>query len=295
MIERNHLSILLEIKRTGSLTAAAKNLHLTQSALSHTIKKLEQKLNVNLWKKEGRSIRFTQAGEYLLSAANALIPQLKRADQMLDSFSKGSIGLIRIGMECHPCYKWLLKVVRPYINENPNIDIDIKQNFQFGGLQALLNYDIDILVTPDPINQENITFKAVFDYQQVLVVSDTHHLAEKKQIQAQDLINEVLYSYPVDKNRLDIYTKFLNPANCIPKEHKNIENNDIIMQFVASGKGVSVLPNWLAKQYCQKMNIKILKLGKNGINKSINIGIRNEDKNIEYIKSFVEKTTLFNK
>lgn len=292
MIERHHLAILFEIKSSGSLTAAAKKLHLTQSALSHTIKKLEQKSNVNLWQKQGRSIRLTQAGEYLLSVANILLPQLEKADQMIYNFANGVRGLIRIGMECHPCYKWLLKVVEPYIKENPNVDIDIKQNFQFGGLQALLNYDIDVLVTPDPINQKNITFKAVFDYQQVLVVSSKHHLAEKKQIQPEDLINETLYSYPVDINRLDIYTKFLNLANCIPKEHKNIENNDIIMQLVAAGKGVSALPNWLVEQYYQEMNIKSLKFGKDGINKSIHIGIRNEDRDIEYIKSFVKKSSI---
>lgn len=294
MIERHHLAILFEIKKSGSLTSAAKNLHLTQSALSHTIKKLEQKAKVNLWQKQGRSIKLTKAGEYLLSVANNILPQLEKADQMIYNFAHGIRGIIRIGMECHPCYKWLLKVVNPYIKQNPNVDIDIKQNFQFGGLQALINHDIDILVTPDPIKKDNIVFKPVFDYQQVLVVSKKHHLAKKTEIQAEDLINETLYSYPVDINRLDIYTKFLNLANCSPKEHKNIENHDIIMQFVCAGKGVSSFPNWLIKEHYQDMGIKALKFGKEGINKSINIGIRKEDINIKYIQSFLNKASLYN-
>ncbi len=289
MIERSHLSILREIERNGTLTAAADRLHLTQSALTHAIKKLEQRTTVKLWNKEGRTLRLTQAGSYLLSVANRLVPQLEYADQVIERFARGEKGVIRIGMECHPCYQWLLKVVAPYIERYPEVDIDVKQQFQFGGMEALLNYDIDVLVTPDPIHQSGVTFKPVLDYQQVLVVSKQHALAKKTQVEPIDLAEEVLYSYPVDIDRLDIYSRFLNPANCRPKKHKSIEATDIMLQLVAAGRGVAALPHWLVNEYADKMAIQAVRLGKAGVSKSIYLGLRDDDQGIEYIKAFVNQ------
>ncbi len=289
MIERSHLSILREIERNGTLTAAADRLYLTQSALTHAIKKLEQRTTVKLWNKEGRTLRLTQAGSYLLSVANRLVPQLEYADQVIERFARGEKGVIRIGMECHPCYQWLLKVVAPYIERYPEVDIDVKQQFQFGGMEALINYDIDVLVTPDPIHQSGVTFKPVLDYQQVLVVSKQHALAKKTQVEPKDLAGEVLYSYPVDIDRLDIYSQFLNPANCRPKKHKNIEATDIMLQLVAAGRGVAALPHWLVNEYADKMAIQAVRLGKAGVSKSIYLGLRDDDHRIEYIKAFVNQ------
>jgi LysR family transcriptional regulator for metE and metH len=292
MIERSHLSILREIERNGSLTAAAESLHLTQSALTHAIKKLEQRSAVKLWNKEGRSIRLTQAGSYLLSVANRLLPQLEYADQVIERFARGEKGVIRIGMECHPCYQWLLKVVTPFIERYPEVDIDVKQQFQFGGMKALLNYDIDVLVTPDPIHQEGVTFKPVLDYEQVLVVSKQHTLAKKTQVEPKDLLEEVLYSYPVDIERLDIYSQFLSPAHCRPKKHKSIEATDIMLQLVAAGRGVAALPHWLVNEYADKLAVQAIRLGRAGISKSIYLGLRNDDQSVDYIQAFIRQAEL---
>jgi len=289
MIERSHLSILREIERNGTLTAAAENLHLTQSALTHAIKKLERRTAVKLWNKEGRAIRLTQAGGYLLSVANRLLPQLEHADQVIERFARGEKGAIRIGMECHPCYQWLLKVVTPYIERYPEVDIDVKQQFQFGGMKALLNYDIDVLVTPDPVYQPGVTFQPVLDYQQVLAVGTQHTLAKKTQIEPKDLSKEVLYSYPVDIDRLDIYSQFLNPAHCRPNEHKSIEATDIMLQLVAAGRGVAALPHWLVDEYAEKMAIKAVRLGRAGVSKSIYLGVRDDDQGVDYIQAFIKQ------
>jgi LysR family transcriptional regulator for metE and metH len=174
MLERMHLAIIREVERQGSLTAAAGVLCLTQSALSHTMKKLEQSLGTDIWLREGRSLRLTQAGHYLLEVANRLLPQLDLAEARLHQYAQGERGTLRIGMECHPCYQWLLKIVSPYLAAWPDVDVDVKQKFQFGGIGALFGYEIDLLVTPDPLYKPGLHFEPVFDYEQVLVVSRSH-------------------------------------------------------------------------------------------------------------------------
>ncbi|MDL1866893.1 LysR family transcriptional regulator [Betaproteobacteria bacterium PRO4] len=289
MLDRIHLSIVQEVEKQGSLTAAASVLHVTQSALSHCMKKLEQQLGTDIWLREGRSLRLTQAGQYLLVVANRILPQLSLAEERLQQFAQGERGTLRIGMECHPCYQWLLKIVSPYLAAWPDVDVDVKQKFQFGGIGALFGYEIDLLVTPDPLDKPGLVFEPVFDYEQVLVVAANHALAKEEYIKPKQLTNEVLVTYPVAIERLDIYSMFLTPAGITPKRHKPIETTDIMLQMVASGRGVAALPRWLVLEYAEKMDVVPVRLGKSGIAKNIFLGVREADRGIDYLRAFIEK------
>lgn len=287
MIERTHLAILREVDRLGTLTQAADALCLTQSALSHAIKKIEQQLNVKLWSKEGRTLRLTQAGRYLLGVSLRLLPQLEHAEAVLQQFSQGQRGVLRVGMECHPCYQWLLRVVSPFLTQWPDVDIDVKQKFQFGGMGALFNHDIDLLVTPDPLFKSGVLFSPVFDYELVMVMAAEHVLCDRDFCVPEDVLNETLITYPVSVERLDVYSQFLTPGSCLPKKHKTIETTDIMLQMVAAGRGMTALPKWLVEQYKQQLNIKSVSLGEKGIHKQIHIGIREADSEIAYLDSFI--------
>ncbi|MEN8132166.1 MAG: LysR family transcriptional regulator [Pseudomonadota bacterium] len=288
MIERNHLAILREIERQGSLTAAAQALCLTQSALSHAINKLEQQMGTEVWVKEGRNLRFTPAGNYLLSLANRLLPQLEHAEEVMKQIASGQRGVLRIGIECHPCYEWLLNIVAPYLQQWPDVDVDVKQQFQFGGIGALFNHDIDVLVTPDPLHKPGLVFVPVFDYEQVLVVGKGHVLADLPYVEPEQVAEQTLITYPVETDRLDVYSLFLLPANCSPKKRKTIETTDILLQMVAAGRGVAALPRWLVEEYATKLSIQAVRLGKKGIAKQIFLGVRNRDADTDYLASFLE-------
>jgi len=287
MLERHHLAIVRAVEQQGSLTAAANQLCLTQSALSHTMRKLEQQLGTEIWLREGRSLKLTQAGQYLLAVANRVLPQLEQAQQRLAQFASGERGQLRIGMECHPCYQWLLRLVAPFLTAWPAVDVDVKQKFQFGGIGALFGYEIDLLVTPDPLYKRGLHFEPVFAYEQVLVVSATHPLAQAEYLQPADLSREVLITYPVATDRLDIFNQFLTPAGISPKQHKSIENTDIMLQMVASNRGVAALPRWLAEQSRDRFAVQSVQLGEQGIHKHIHIGSRDTDQDIDYLQGFI--------
>lgn len=288
ILERIHLSIIQAVDECGSLTAAAERLHLSQSALSHTVRKLEDQLGTTIWHREGRRLRPTQAGEYLLAVANRLLPQLNHAEERIRQFAQGERGALRIGMECHPCYQWLLKIVSPYLAAWPTVDVDVKQKFQFGGIGALFGYEIDMLVTPDPLYKTGLAFEPVFDYEQVLVVGPGHPLRDATYVRPAALASETLITYPVALDRLDIYTQFLMPAGIAPKRHKPIETTDIMMQMVASGRGVAALPRWLVEEYADKFDVTAVRLGMTGIPKQIFLGTREADGHIDYLRAFID-------
>lgn len=294
MIERQHLAVIQSLDKHGSLTAAAKHLCLTQSALSHSMRKLEDRFDTPIWIREGRKLRLTQAGLYILKLANRVLPQLEHAEIKLKQISKGERGTLSIGMECHPCYQWLLKIVSPFLEEWPDVDVDVKQKFQFGGVGALFNYEIDLLVTPDPFYKTGLSFEPVFGYEQVLVVPLDHPLTKHEYLEPEQLRHTTLITYPVQTDRLDIYTRFLNPAGVVPKQHKTIETTDIMLQMVASNRGVAALPRWLAEQYCTALPLAVVSMGECGIYKNIYLGMR-EDDNTKYLSHFINLAREYDK
>ena len=195
--------------------------------------------------------------------------------------------MLQIGMECYPCYQWIIGVIDPFMKKYKDVDVDIKQHFQFGGIAALLNHNIDLLVTPDPFLHDHLVFKPAFDYELVLVTGKNALSIKKDHVEPNQLANQMLISYPVPLDRLDIYNQFFTPANIQPNGHKTIESTELILQMVANHRGVAALPKWLIERYQKDLSLDSYRLGKNGIHKSINIGFRKEDFAIDYIADFL--------
>lgn len=287
MLDRQILMILREVDRLGSVTAAAGRLNLSQSAVSHTIAKFEERHGVEIWMKKGRSLRFTQAGNHLLALAQRVLPQFDHAERVLADFAAGRRGSLRVGMECHPCERWLMRMTGLYLTRWPDVDFELRTDFRFDGVAALLDNEIDLLVTPDPVDRPEILFTPVFDYDLVLVVQEAHPLAARGVAQPQDLLEEELITVPVSLDRLDIYTRFLVPAHCRPRRHRTAETTDLMLQLVAAGRGVTVLPDWLVREEGSGLPIRTLRLGADGIGKSIHLGIRRGEEAVDYIAGFL--------
>lgn len=283
MIDIQPLAILREIDRTGSLTEAADRLHLTQSAVSHAIRRFEERHGVKLWDREGRKLRLTPTGTYLLGLAQRVLPQLEHGASVLEDFSRGRRGAIRVGMECHPCQDWLMRVVDPFLAQWPDVDLDVTTAFQFGGLAALLGHEIDVLVTPDPIERPGLEYRPVFNYELVLAVAEGHPLARKRQVTPEDLAAETLITYPVARERLDIYTRFLVPAHALPRRHRTVETTDLMLRLVASGRAVSATPDWLLRGVKGVTGVRIGE----GIPKAIHLGCR-AGENAAYLDGFIQ-------
>lgn len=288
MIDLQHLSILREVARTGSVTAASERLNVSQSALSHAIAKFEERSGIKVWMKDGRSLRFTQAGNYLLSLAERLLPQIEHAQRVLADFADGRRGALRVGMECHPCQKWLMGVTGPYLRRWPDVDFEVCTAFRFDGVAALLGHEIDLLITPDPIDQPELLFTPVFDYELVLILHEDHPLVEKPWADPHDLISETLITVPVSLERLDIYSRFLVPANCRPHHRITAETTELMLQLTAAGRGISVLPEWLLHEEGHSLPLRTLRIGPHGLHKSIHLGVRKDEERIDYISGFLE-------
>lgn len=294
-IELRHLKTLVALRDTGSLVEAADRVFLTQSALSHQLKDLETRLGCSLFIRKTRPVRFTPAGKRLLKLADDVLPTVHNAEQDLSRLAGGETGRIFMAIECHSCFEWLLPAINEYREHWPDVELDISSGFHFAPLPALARGDLDLVITADPIDDLGLVYLPLFSYEAQLALARDHDLAQKPWIEPEDLSTETLISYPVDRSRLDVFSSFLEPAGVEPANVRNAELTTMIIQLIASGRGVACLPNWALHEYQRQDYVVVKSLGEEGIWPTLYAAVRQVEESAAFIEGFVDvaKRTCF--
>lgn len=232
MIELRHLKTLAALRDAGSLVEAAERVHLTQSALSHQIKDLEERLNCTLFIRKTRPICFTSAGQRLLALADDVLPMIRNTEREIARLAGGEAGRLNICIECHSCFDWLMPTIDHFRQHWPEVELDLSTGFTFQPLPALARGDLDLVITSDPEPRTGIHYEPLFTYESVLAMSRQHRLVARKFILPRDLTQETLITYPVDSDRLDVFTRFLDPEQVEPAEVRTAELTVMMVQLV---------------------------------------------------------------
>ncbi|EPJ44546.1 MAG: transcriptional regulator MetR [Osedax symbiont Rs1] len=288
MIEFRHLKTLTALRDSGSLVEAAERIHLTQSALSHQIKDLEDRLNCSLFIRKTKPISFTAAGRRILALADSILPMIKNTEREIVRLACGEAGRLNISIDCHSCFEWLMPTIDCFRKNWPEIEMDLANGFTFAPIPALAKGDIDLVITSDPVPRTGIFYIPLFSYESLIAMSDNHPLANKKFIEPADFTTETLITYPVNQDRLDIFTRFLDPAGIQPKEVRTADLTLMMVQLVASGRGLAALPNWAIDDYLKKGYITGLPIGERGQWCTLYAAIRDEQKNAEFMIDFLD-------
>ena len=205
MLEIRHLQLLTALREQGSLAAAAEDLYVTASAVSHQLKEIENYYGVSLVNRRSRPLSFTPAGKEVLKLADSVLPQFNRTTANLKRLGRGQTGQLRLASECHSCFDWLMPILNRYRREWQDVELDFSSGFEPEPHQMLLDEEIDVLITASRLPLEGISYLPLFQYESRLVLSPTHPLVDKKSpILPEDLIDETLIVYPVEAKRLDI-------------------------------------------------------------------------------------------
>ncbi|MGZ4991366.1 MAG: LysR family transcriptional regulator [Methylobacter sp.] len=287
-MELIHFRILLALKRRGTLNAASESLHLTQSALSHQMKNLEQRLGIVLWRKQGRTLVLTQAGNYLSDVAESVIATVDSAEQHLNLLAAGKTGKLIIGIDCHACYEWFRTILQPYLQAWPDLAIEVTSRYRFNSFEAIQQYKLDAVLTSDPVFNGVLHYQPLFDFELVLIVARQHRLAGSQPIEPSELRQETILTYPVERERLDMFRKVLQPAGIEPLAHVTVEETDIMLQLAASQRGVCLLPEWLLADKVKNPDVVSLRFKDLPLTKTMYLATRHEDVELEYIQWLIE-------
>ncbi len=289
MLEVRHLETLTAIREAGSLQEAAERLHVTQSALSHQLRDLEVRLKTPLLNRRTRPARLTTAGLRVLALADEVLPKIKSTERELQRLAAGRTGRLHLAIECHSCFQWLMPALDAFRHDWPDVALDLSAAFSFAPLPALVRGDLDVVITSDPQELEAVQYLPLFRYELVLAVAAANPLAQYKYIEPRQLADQVLITYPVERQRLDIFTTFLDPADIEPAALRKAELTPIIAQLVASQRGVAALPNWALTEYLNQGWLRICHLGEHGVWRTLYAAVRHEDVDAPYLQAFVNK------
>ena len=276
-IQFRHLRTIKAIHDTGGLARAADQLNITQSALSHQIKGIEDQAGVELFVRRSKPLKLSSAGMRMLAAAEAILPQVAALEAEFDGLIAGKSGRLHIAIECHACFEWLFPVLEQFRKAWPDVDVDIRPGLAFDALPALRKEEVDLVVSSDPEDLPETDFTPLFDYEPVFVASASHPLAQKDVIEAEDFRGETLITYPVDRARLDVFSQLLTPAKVEPAAVRQVELTAVILLLVASNRGVAVLPDWVVQQVRYNSDYVTRPLTKGGMTRRLYAATRSDD------------------
>ncbi|WP_102226205.1 LysR family transcriptional regulator [Acidimangrovimonas sediminis] len=276
-IELRHLRSIRAIHEAGGLARAAELMNMTQSALSHQIKGLEEQAGVELFARRSKPLRLSAAGQRLLRLAQKVLPEIDALDAEFRALREGKAGRLHIAMECHACFEWLLPVLENFRRAWPEVDVDIRPRLAFDALPALVREEIDLVISSDPEDLPGVSFQPLFDYAPVFVCSPRNPLAAKPYVEAEDFTDQTLLTYPMERARLDIFTEVLTPARLEPKAQREVELTAVILMLVASNRGVAVLPDWVVRAGRQSGDFVTRPVTEKGLTRRLYAALRDED------------------
>ncbi|UTJ47276.1 HTH-type transcriptional regulator MetR [Atlantibacter subterranea] len=282
MIEIKHLKTLLALQNCGSLAAAAATLHQTQSALSHQFSDLEQRLGFKLFVRKSQPLRFTPQGEILLQLATQVLPQISRA---LQECNEPQQSQLRIAIECHSCIQWLAPALENFRKQWPQVEMDFKSGVTFDPQPALQQSELDVVLTSDILPRSGLHYSPMFDFEVRLVLATDHPLASKPRITPEDFSGETLLIYPVQRQRLDVWRHFLEPAGVSPTL-KSVDNTLLLIQMVSARMGIAALPHWVVESF-ERQGLVVTKTLGEGLWSRLYAAVRDGEQRQPVIDAFI--------
>ena len=264
MLELRHLRTLIALAEAGSVSRAAERVHLTQSALSHQLKALERNYGTAMVKREGQSVKLTGPGQRLVALARAVANEIEVAERDLAKLSGRRAGRLRIALECHTCFDWLIPIMDEFRKHWPDVELDLVSGFQPNPLGLLARDKAELVIGSEHKPRRGIVHHPLFRFEILAVLPTDHRLAVRRYLTAQDFAQETLITYPVPEGRIDLIRRVLKPARVHPKR-RTAELTIAILQLVASRRGIAALPNWGIKNYVDYEYVIARRIGRNGL------------------------------
>lgn len=275
------------MQESGSVSLAAKRVFLTQSALSHQIRALEQYYGTPLFERKSNPIRFTPAGERLLQLAHDITPLLNTAKRDMAQIVEGEAGELRVAVECHTCFDWLMPAMDTFRPLWPQVELDIVSGFQADPVGLLLTRRADLAIVSEATPQSGIAYQPLFAYEMMGICAKDHPLSDKPVWQAADFDGETLITYPVPDDMLDLLRKILLPAGINPPR-RHSELTIAIIQLVASRRGIAALPYWTVMPYLEKGYVVARQIGHTPLQSELYAAMRTDDADKCFVDNFCQ-------
>ncbi|MFK3737453.1 LysR family transcriptional regulator [Massilia sp. TN1-12] len=288
ILELRHLRTLLALQEAGTVSRAAALLNVTQSALSHQLKTLEEFYGMTLFERKSAPVAFSAAGRRLLALAAATIPAVEQAERDVARLAGHGGGKLRIAVECHTCFDWLMPSMDALRLRWPDVEQDIVSGFQSDPVGLLHQDRADVAIVSDIDEDEtDVVFHPLFGFEIVAILPRGHALLDKPCMEARDFADQTLITYPVPDEMLDLVRQVLRPAGVEPPR-RTTELTVAMLQLVASGRGFAALPLWAVHTYLERGYVARQRIGAAGLTGRLYAVTRKRNADDTHLADFVQ-------
>jgi DNA-binding transcriptional LysR family regulator len=260
MIETSQLQTLVAVTEAKSFSRAAESLHVTQSAISQSIKNLETKVGLKLFKRSGKKVVLTNEGEKLYQLAQNFLAQMEETLSDMSHDKTSMTGTVRIGTLTGIGKSWLAPEMLDFAHEHPDLAVSLTLGFQENLVRDFENYALDFLILPEEVLPTVGAKELIGEEKSVLVFPD-----DKKFAISNDSTLDELSSLPTilfQEQGDGLYIKwFRERFGEIPKKINRkyvINSHGNMLQAVQKGLGIAVVPLHVLKRSYYKDKVKVL-------------------------------------
>ncbi len=246
-LDTRQLLAFSALARRQSFTLAAKDLHLTQSAVSHAIRGLEDELGCRLFERMGRIAKLTQAGEQLSHHVEIILREMEAARAGLEAMSRWGHGRLRVSASNTACQYILPGVLREFRQSFPLCVITIEPGDYDRQLELLRNNTVDLAIMIEPEKERDIEFQSLFEDELRMLVSPAHAWAKLGSVPRDGLAKETLVHYNKSSYTFRLVSEYLREEGCPPAQVIELGSMDAIKELVKIGLGVGMLAPWVAR------------------------------------------------
>jgi LysR family transcriptional regulator for metE and metH len=245
-INLQHLKVINAIEKNNSMTKAAEVLNLSQSALSHHLKELENNIGERVFERRNKKLWITEAGKKILATSEIILIELEKLELQLKAIKTGDEGVIKISTECYTTYTWLPQLIRDFTKKFPKVQIQIIAEATRKPLQFLQNGQIDIAIlsTKDGLSK-SLKATHILKDELVVILHKENVLATKKVIHPKDLQNQSLFVYDSDDKDIGLLQQVLKPNNILPAQIIKMQLTEVIIEMIKSNLGIALMSKWL--------------------------------------------------
>jgi DNA-binding transcriptional LysR family regulator len=261
-IDSRQLRAFASLARMGSFTLAAKELHLTQSAISHSMRALETEVGCRLLDKMGKKVVLTEAGEALLVHVERILSEMVLARAELDQLGKWGQSRLRLGASSTACQHILPTVLREFRERFPQCAISIDPGDTPEMIAALRDRRIDLAVNLEPRRDEPLAFRPLFTDELAFVVSPIHPWARAGRVERAAIAKQHYILYGKRSYTFEMIEEYFREEDIVLYSSIDLGSMEAIKELVKLGLGVSILAEWTCRKEIEDGALVALPLGR---------------------------------
>jgi len=290
-MELKHFRLIKTIVEEGNMANSSEKLFLTQSALSHQLREMEQQLGFKVFFRTRNNWELSEQGVELYRLAKDIFARMEEGFSQIKHINEGAKGKVRIGTECYSFYQGLPSFILKMAILYPQIEADLVLDATLQPIAKLLSFDIDIAIVSAKPGSNRVSCIELYEDEIVCLMHEEHIFADRTHLEAGDFVDMhvIIHSFPLET--VSVFSHFLTPMHVTPKKISAIPFTSVSLEMVAVNMGVMCAPMWMLKTFKKSEQLISKPIGGNGLKRTQYLVYRTEDESKQYISDFISNFT----